>query len=468
MVIYRRGEEVANEPPGSGFLPRLKCHNFDELHAMKTKFLIFLLLSCKLSAYGQDITRIITEENVSRIIKTLSSDTMMGRPALEPASIEPATRFIENEFTRIGLQPMKGLNGFRQQFEKQRIGPKDVQVLVNDKIISRDDVIIFSDQEKLEITGGLPVISLANDTTVSNSTHHFFQSAYTFMMDSSSAIMMVPPDFHSAFMEFKSYFEKHFTNNRKNSKVFILGASPIDSYFIKVTQKIETIAMSNVVGMIPGKRRPEEIILFSAHYDHIGIQRPIAGDSIANGADDDASGTTAVIELARYFKKRNNSNRTLIFVAFTAEEIGGHGSKYFSEHVSPEQIVAMFNIEMIGKPSKWGRHAAFVTGFEKSDLGPILAKNVSGRNFTFSPDPYPEQDLFYRSDNATLARLGVPAHTISTDQIDIDPFYHTVNDEFETIDITNVTATIRAIALGSGSVVDGTDTPTRIDLEDVR
>ena len=187
------------------------------------------------------------------------------------------------------------------------------------------------------------------------------------------------------------------------------------------------------------------------------------GDSIANGADDDASGTTAVIELARHFKQQNSNSRTLMFVAFTAEELGFFGSQYFSRQVDPEQIMAMLNIEMIGKPSKWGRDAAFVTGYERSDLGAILERNARGSGFSFKPDPYPDKDLFYRSDNATLARLGVPAHTIATDQIDVDPYYHTVDDEFDTIHIQNMIGTIRAIAIGSRSIVAGLDTPGRVD-----
>ncbi len=123
----------------------------------------------------------------------------------------------------------------------------------------------------------------------------------------------------------------------------------------------------------------------------------------------------------------------------------------------------MFNIEMIGKPSKFGENSAFITGFERSDFGPILQKNLEGTAFKFYPDPYPEQDLFYRSDNASLARVGVPAHTISTDQIDIDKLYHTVKDEFSTLDAGEYCVeAIRAIALSSRSIVSGTDTPKRV------
>jgi Zn-dependent M28 family amino/carboxypeptidase len=222
------------------------------------------------------------------------------------------------------------------------------------------------------------------------------------------------------------------------------------------------VKMNNVVGVLKGKSKPGEFVIFSAHYDHIGVMEPVAGDSIANGADDDASGTTAVIALAKYFKRLNNNGRSLIFVAFDAEEMGGDGSKFFSEGIDSSKVVAMFNIEMIGKRSKWGTNSAFITGFERSDFGKILQKNVAGTNFRFEPDPYPQMMLFYRSDNARLAIKGVPAHSISTDEIDKDILYHTVNDEVESLDIANMTAVIRGIALGSRSIVSGADTPSRI------
>lgn len=117
---------------------------------------------------------------------------------------------------------------------------------------------------------------------------------------------------------------------------------------------------------------------------------------------------------------------------------------------------------MIGKDSKFGKNTAFITGYDKSDFGQILQKNLKGTEFTFHPDPYPQQNLFYRSDNATLAALGVPAHTISTDQIDTDKFYHTVKDEYSTLDADNILSTIKGIAKSAISIIKGIDTPTRI------
>ena len=246
--------------------------------------------------------------------------------------------------------------------------------------------------------------------------------------------------------------------------MFVFGKfDDVKSFNVEYVGKSEVLPLFNIAGIIPGKSKPDEYVIFSGHYDHLGIIKPMEGDSIANGADDDASGTTAVIESARYFKKINNNERTLVFVAFTAEEIGEYGSQHFAKTVDPDKVVAMFNIEMIGKKSKFGENSAFITGYERSDFGAILQKNLEGTAFKFYPDPYPAQDLFYRSDNASLAAVGVPAHTISTDQIDIDSLYHTVKDEVSSLDVSNITATIRAIALSSQTIVSGKDTPKRVE-----
>jgi Zn-dependent M28 family amino/carboxypeptidase len=229
------------------------------------------------------------------------------------------------------------------------------------------------------------------------------------------------------------------------------------------------MSYANVFGMRPGKSRKYEMVVFSGHYDHLGIARqPVNGDSIFNGANDDAAGTTAVILLANYFKNKGGNERTLVFAAFTAEEVGGFGSQYFSSQFDPVQVMAMFNIEMIGTESKWGRNAAYITGFDQSDMGTILQKNLEGTGFQFYPDPYPSQNLFFRSDNATLARLGVPAHTISTAKMDGEPNYHKVSDEVETLDMENMAAIISAIAKSAETIISGKDTPTRIQMDKPR
>lgn len=218
---------------------------------------------------------------------------------------------------------------------------------------------------------------------------------------------------------------------------------------------------NNVIGVIPGKSKPNEYVIFSGHYDHLGMKES-GDDKIFNGANDDASGITAVIALADYFKQKKDNERTLIFVAFTGEETGGYGSAFFSNSIQADEVVAMFNIEMIGTESKWGRNSAYITGFERSDFGTILQKNLAGSGFNFYPDPYPQEQLFYRSDNARLAALGVPAHTISTSKMDVEPNYHQLSDEVSTLDMNNMTEIIKSIALSSQTIINGKDTPSRV------
>lgn len=426
--------------------------------------LAFLLTSF---VYAQKTDKYIKEKEVTRIIQTLAADDMNGRSAMDEKSIFKAAAFIEKEFKSIGLKHLPGMTGFLQEFTKDKMVTVGEVTIDNEKL-SDDHVIVVTEKMQANITGGLTIKNISVDNTVQNRDQYFFEKAFGIARDTTSCLVLIAPEFEKNFQEFKAYFKQRFASGRKGVKAFVLGKTATTSYSVVAKQKVEKVRMANVVGMLEGKTKKDEMVVFGGHYDHLGVRPAVEKDSIANGADDDASGTTAVIALARYYKKAKENNRTLVFVAFTAEEIGGYGSRHFSQQLDADKVVAMFNIEMIGKASKWGQNSAFITGYERSDFGEILQKNLSGTPFQFKPDPYPDQNLFYRSDNATLARLGVPAHTISTDQIDIDKLYHTVNDEVESLDMKNITSTIKAIALSSKTMVDGTDTPKRIDKSTVR
>ena len=428
---------------------------------MRTILVFITFCSILNFAWGHQEAKYIKEENVARIMKTLTADEMMGRSAMQQQYINKAAAFIENEFKKIGLKPFQGLASFRQEFTKIKVAPETLEIALDGKSISSENAFIVTEKKTVNLEKGLSIKEIATDTA-KNQRQYFRDKIFPLLRDTSSYLVYIDPSFKVLFDQFKNRFGSRFASNAAYTKVFILAAST-SSYTIKATQRIEEIKLTNVVGVLPGKKLKEEMVVFSGHYDHIGILPNVDGDSIANGADDDASGTAAVIELAQYYKKLKNNKRTLVFVAFTAEEIGGYGSQYFSQQLNPDKVMAMFNIEMIGKKSKWGQNAAFITGFERSNFGTILQNSVANSPFKFYPDPYPSQNLFYRSDNATLARLGVPAHTISTDEIDIDKFYHSVNDEFETLDVSNIVSTIRAIALSAATIIDGTSTPSRID-----
>jgi Zn-dependent M28 family amino/carboxypeptidase len=225
------------------------------------------------------------------------------------------------------------------------------------------------------------------------------------------------------------------------------------------------LALFNVIGVIEGKSKKDEFIVISAHYDHLGINKNGNGDVIYNGANDNASGVAAVLALAKYFSKMKTNERSILFVAFTAEEMGLLGSNYFGEEINPKKIIAGINIEMIGKQSPFGPKTAWITGYNKSTFGEIIKKNLEGSDYNVYPDPYLNFNLFFRSDNASLARLGVPAHTFSTSPMDKDLDYHKVTDEVSTLDISTIAETIKAIAIGTGSIINGIDTPARVVLD---
>ncbi|MGY8919689.1 MAG: M28 family peptidase [Flavobacteriales bacterium] len=225
----------------------------------------------------------------------------------------------------------------------------------------------------------------------------------------------------------------------------------------------QVITTSNIIGVLLGKSKKDEYVIISAHYDHLGIKN-ISGDSIFNGANDNASGVTGVLTLAKYFKEKKINERTIIFVAFTAEEMGLVGSKYFGKGIDASKYIAGINLEMIGKSPKFGSNTAWLTGFERSDLGQIIQKNLLGTGYQLFPDPYLNYNLFFRSDNASLARLGVPSHSFSTTSVDLDVDYHQPSDEVQTLNINVITQTIIAIAKGTESVINGQDTPSRVIL----
>ncbi len=425
----------------------------------------FIALLFLASCAVQKPEQIIKEADVARLIKTLSADEMEGRATFTPG-IDKAARFIENEFRQIGLKPLDGDNDFRQEFAVKRIKGGEIKALINGKLIEQQNVLAISDLPVINFdhSSGIEVIRIAAGD-------QFIQRYREITARKSPVLVLVDNQHAAIFKRLKDNSGRGRIAEKANESaaaVFVLGESDAKTFSISSVNRIEELSLFNVAGMLPGKSKEKELVLISAHYDHLGITKSVEGDSISNGADDDASGTTAVISLAKYYKKLNNNERTLIFVAFTAEEVGGFGARHFSSGLNPDDVVAMFNIEMIGKESKFGKNAAFITGYERSDFGEILQKNLLGTDFKFHPDPYPTQNLFYRSDNATLAALGVPAHTISTDQIDTDKFYHTVNDEFETLDVRNIWLTIRAIALSARSIVAGTDTPKRIPKINVK
>jgi hypothetical protein len=200
-------------------------------------------------------------------------------------------------------------------------------------------------------------------------------------------------------------------------------------------------AMGKIIGSDP--KLASEVILLTSHLDHLGVRENAPGDDkIFNGADDDASGSVAVLELARVLAAGKRPKRTVYFVCFGSEEAGGFGARYFVENMPfpKEKLVANLEFEMIGRPdAKVKPEELWLTGYERSNLGPELAK----RGAKLVQDPHPEENFFQRSDNIQLARAGVIAHTVSSFGLHTD--YHRSSDEVKTIDFLHMTRAINSM-----------------------
>jgi len=200
----------------------------------------------------------------------------------------------------------------------------------------------------------------------------------------------------------------------------------------------------NVLGILHGRdaKLKDQVILLTAHMDHLGIGKAVDGDDIYNGADDDASGCVAVLQLARALAHGKAPKRTVLFAFFGSEETGGQGNGYFLEHppVPLKSIVANLEFEMIGRPDAEVKpDELWLTGFDRSNLGPELAKHGA----KLVADPHPKQNFFQRSDNYALAKQGIIAHTVSSFGLHKD--YHRPSDDVAHLDFNHMEQAIHSM-----------------------
>ncbi|MDP4264172.1 MAG: M28 family peptidase [Bacteroidota bacterium] len=431
---------------------------------MKKLLLAGLLLSITSFLWAQtDVDGLINAAEAGRIENVLASDAMRGRKVFSP-EIDKAADFIASEFAKSKLNFFGDAKSYFQEFAMVKAKPIEVKGMLGTEPLTINNVAANTTAAEINIT------SLKDYQVVVVKKDDNFSKVVFPVFDLEKNVLVLVDTAHTR--RFQSM--QRFTGNAKFtsgvSQVFILTTN-LDpaSIDLHIKNQLTEQKLKNVVAVLPGKSKKDEYVIFSGHYDHLGVGKPNAAmDSIFNGANDDAAGSTAVIMLSKYFSQLKNNERTLVFVTFTGEESGGFGSRYFSKQMNPAKVMAMFNIEMIGTESKWGTNSAYITGYERTDMGKILQENLADSKFHFEPDPYPRENLFFRSDNATLAEQGVPAHTISTSKMDNEPNYHKVTDQVETLDMNNMAEIIKAIAISSRTIISGKDTPSRVKTDELK
>lgn len=432
----------------------------------------------------------ITLAQVTKDVSYLASDELKGRDNFTN-DIRQAASFIAKRFDEVGLTPShtttntaatkQGPTTFKQHYVVQRIKPASLDVEINGRTLASESLSMATTLPDFTWHNNSPDSAKSVNTVFIGENDNMRKALRKLNSQGGQHLVLLHPSHEKSFKRYRSYFAQGLTKLvEKNADtqggvivIALTDTKQVDSFTVKGQASVTKTTLSNVVGILPGKSKANEIVLYSAHYDHLGVKpsldgKPQQATQVFNGADDDASGVSAIINLANHFAKADNNERTLMFAAFSAEEIGGFGSRHFSTLQDPEQITAMINIEMIGKPAKFGEGTVWMTGMERSNLGEQLNQALAPQNLQVYADPYPKQNLFYRSDNATLARLGVPAHSFSSTQLDKDQHYHQVTDDIDSLNLPSMLKVIKMLAVATTPLVDGSITPSRIDANKVK
>ncbi len=245
------------------------------------------------------------------------------------------------------------------------------------------------------------------------------------------------------------YIEEHFQKH---------GVAPYYASYRDTLSNFKKPAY-NIVGVVEGND-PDlkaEYIVIGAHYDHIGTIKPENGDYIANGANDNASGTTTVMEIAKYFGRKRSNKRSLVFALFSAEEKGLLGSAHMAKSMKAANLnlYAMLNFEMVGVPLRGKDYFLYITGYQKSNLAAV-SNAYAGENLIGFLPTAKEYNLFERSDNYPFHKeFGVPSHTYCTFDFTNFAYYHKPDDEVAELDMEHMSEVINKMILVMEGIANG-------------
>lgn len=431
-----------------------------------------IVLLANLLSFGQTGGKsLIDEKNVRAEMGFLASDAMQGRGS-GTGYERIAAEYIGSQFYQFGLEPagepgwdgkptyVQTVNITRNTFAQAPALKYGDKTLVHGKemIVLRANTASTSGGAQLLAAGETP---RAGATAIirakEGADQRAIMQAAQAMLAAGAAIILVEetPEYRANWANLGSRMPSFTATNAKPSVIAVISKAAADELaggadglvirFDGTLAKTNVQQTWNAMGKIEGtdKELAIEVILLTSHLDHLGVRANAPGDDkIFNGADDDASGSVAVLEIARVLGKGKKPKRTVYFVCFGSEEAGGYGATWFVNNMPfpKDKLVANLEFEMIGRPDdKVKLEELWLTGYERSNLGPELAK----RGAKLVQDPHPDQNFFQRSDNIQLARAGIIAHTVSSFGLHTD--YHHASDEIKTIDFGHMTRSINSM-----------------------
>lgn len=389
--------------------------------------------------HAQSADTSINLQETKNILSYLADDELKGRGNGRPELLT-AARYIGNYFKEIGLSPYGNEASVYipfQPFGGSNLALRDI-LMYNGLVVPASEYAFFN-----VIPGWYPVKELADFTVIQH--EGAFTTDILEQYKNTEKPLIIWTDQLTAD---KKKLPKQFDipkEGLRNNIILVYATAAPASIKLTANTKVYSMLQYNVVGMLKGSTKPDEIIILSAHYDHEGVYKTKRNkDSIMNGANDNASGTTALLQLAKHFAQQQNNERTILFCAFSGEELGLLGSEDFSRQVNAEKVIALFNLEMLGFP-QFGKQKVFITGHEYSSLPAILSSALQENGLTVISEPDVEKRLFQRSDNFPFAQKGVPAHTIMASDDD-EKCYHEPCDDIKRIDFDNLNHIIKALS----------------------
>jgi hypothetical protein len=412
--------------------------------------IIFLGLVVHSKAQTRDF---FSPDSLRTDLSILASDSFKGRRTLSP-EIKKAAEYISEHFRRLNLQ---GVNSQQSYYSPFIIGnPTREELKVNGEIVLPRQYYTIT-------TSDLPPTFSEKEISVqkiyATSSSELFHSIRQ-IISSPTPVLIQLSEKQSDFM---GIIEDSLSILRQQVQSYVIIYPTNDSIktiSLQLSKKAEEALAYNIIGVLPGKKNPSEYVVISAHYDHVGYKKSQTPgeDTIFNGANDNASGVTAMLAFAKYLAYKNDNARTVIFIAFSGEEMGLLGSQYLSLRMSTEKIKAMLNLEMLGKPDLEDSSPLRITGGDLSDLYNIM-KKYPGK-VKLIKDYAVTQNLHMRSDHFPFFNKGVVAHTFMY-YSSLDNDYHKVTDDIHTIDFPNFSNTLQTLLPGFEAIISGKETPKR-------
>lgn len=398
----------------------------------------------------------ITEARVRETVSWLADDARAGRDTPSPG-LEDSAQWLAKRFEAAGLQQVKKGSWFHEYtLPGVGVDSREIEVKLVRKHKDKETTFELKPDVDVRLWRAADTASgEAEATTVAQADDPVLQRLLGAESGRRPIVIEVPTD-HPFWVAAAGARTMLGGRRAAARPIFLVrkglfpdlptdGTEPtwVATWKAPVPEKVE-IPLKNVVAMIPGTTKRDEYIVVSAHYDHIGTGNPVEGDSINNGADDDASGTTAVVLLAEALAREKPPARNILFVCFSGEEKGLRGSAAFAEAppVPRDQIVANINIEMIGRPEEGKQGKAWITGVDLSDFAAIAGDALKKQGVELTDFRMAGQ-LFAQSDNYSLAKYGIVAHSLSAGSLHKD--YHRPSDEVAKLDIPHMTKITRGL-----------------------